>query len=101
RLGAAQKGMAAGAAAHAALPPAGSQVAAAQDAVKQPPQETAGRAAEALTKELGEQPEPGFEVEEFIRTIREELRNRRPKNEQELAAADPKAAARGAGEQIN
>jgi hypothetical protein len=87
------------ASAQAALPDAGKQVGAARDAVVAPEAERAAQAQAQLIADMNAAPSP--EIEKLCERIREVIRNKRPPDEDALAAAEPSKEAMDAGNQLN
>ena len=80
---------------------ADTNVDAAREAVAEPQEETQARASDALVEALGERPAPSPEIEELCQRIYRIIREQRPPDEEALIEADPEAAAREAGNQLN
>ena len=85
--------------AHGALPPGEVQVRDARQAVTPPPAEGVAEAQRQLIAAVREPPSP--EIVELGRRIREVIRSKRPKDEDELVEADPEEAAKEAGSALN
>ncbi len=87
------------AASQGTLPPADKQVDDARGAVVPPEAERTAKAQEQLIAEMNAAPSP--EIEKLCERIREVIRNKRPPDEDALAAAEPSKEAMDAGNQLN
>ncbi|MGA5761804.1 hypothetical protein [Nonomuraea bangladeshensis] len=84
-----------------ALPTPDTTTQAARTAVTEPPEETSARAEAALTEALGERPAPSPEILKLCDVIRTAIRERRPKDEDDLVKAEPEKMAAQAGQSLS
>ncbi|MCY4725930.1 hypothetical protein NYO98_06545 [Nocardioides sp. STR2] len=85
--------------AHGALPDGKSQVSDAEKAVSEPEAEANAKAQQALIAQVQAAPSP--EIEKLCERIRDVIANKRPPDEDALAAAEPDQEAAEAGSQLN
>ena len=101
RIGGVQQRAGRTAAARAALPPGGTQVAAARKAVDQPEAEAKAQAQAELIRILGEKAAPSPQIVKLCERIREVIRKKRPPDQDALMEAKPEGEALNAGNQLN
>ena len=101
RLEQVQSNAAQAASTNSELPDAEANVVGARSAVEEPEEETSSRAGGALVAALGERPQPSPEIEALCQDIYDKIRSKRPPDEDALVDADPTAAAKEAGGELN
>jgi Domain of unknown function (DUF4157) len=84
-----------------ALPDAAANVSGARGAVAEPEAETKARAGGDVVAALTQREPPSPEIEELCKKIYKAIREKRPPDESKLVKADPTAAAKQSGAQLN